>query len=132
MEASAISSMMALLREGHLAAVFQMFSFLKSQYNGVTVFDSTEPEIDQAQFPTEEQSATSCVLCKEDDPLNTPAPKGIGFTIRAFVDSNHVRDSITRLLRTGFIISSTALLSLFIQRNRGVVGHQFLVQSLLQ
>ena len=49
-----MTSTMARPCEGHLAAVFQMFSFLKSKRNGFTVFDPTEPEIDQIQFPTED------------------------------------------------------------------------------
>ena len=38
-----MASMMALPREGHLNFVFQMFSFLKINHNGVVAFDSTEP-----------------------------------------------------------------------------------------
>jgi len=104
MEVSAMASMMALPREGHLETVFRMFSFLKGKHNGVMVFDPTEPDIDQSQFPIEDWSATPYGPCKEDIPSNAPAPKGIGFTIRAFVDSDHAGDSITRRSRTGFII----------------------------
>ena len=39
METSALASMMALMREGHLDAVFHMFAFLKRKHNGVIVFD---------------------------------------------------------------------------------------------
>ena len=53
MESSAIASVMALFREGHLSAVLQIFSFLKSKHNGVKVFDPVENELDQTQFPTE-------------------------------------------------------------------------------
>ena len=55
-----MASVMALPSEGHLAAVFQMFSLLKSKHNEVTVFHPTEPEIDQTQFPTEDWSVTTC------------------------------------------------------------------------
>ena len=85
-----MASMMALPREGHLSVLFKMFSFLKSKHNGVTVFDPTEPEMDRTQFPTEDWSATHYGVCKEDVPLNAPAPRGIGFTMRAFFDSDHV------------------------------------------
>ena len=54
METSALASMMAMLREGHLKAVLQMFSFLKSKHNGVMVFDASEPDIDETQFKTED------------------------------------------------------------------------------
>ena len=36
--------------------------------------------------------------------MNAPPPRGIGFTMRAFVDSDHAGDSITRRSRTGFIV----------------------------
>ena len=65
-------SMMALIREGHLNIIFKMCFFLKSEHNGVTVFDPTEPEIDLNQFPTEDWSATPYGLYKEDVPLNAP------------------------------------------------------------
>ena len=68
------------------------------------VFDPTEPDIDQSQFPTEDWSATPYGPCTEDIPYNAPAPKGIGFTIRAFADSDHAGDSVTRRSRTGFIV----------------------------
>ena len=104
MEVSAMASMMALPREGHLETIFRMFSFLKTKHNGVMVFDPTEPDIDQSQFPTEDWSATPYGPCTEDIPYNAPAPKGIGFTIRAFADSDHAGDSVTRRSRTGFIV----------------------------
>ena len=64
MKVSAMASMMALPREGHLNTVFQMFALLKSKYNGVTVFNPTETDIDQSQFPTEDWSATPYGPCK--------------------------------------------------------------------
>ena len=104
MEVSAMASMMALPREGHLKVVFQMFAFLKSKHNGVMVFDPTEPDIDLSQFPSEDWSATPYGPCKEDIPSNAPPPRGIGFTMRAFVDSDHAGDSVTRRSRTGFMV----------------------------
>ena len=49
---------MALPCGGHLSEVLQMVSFLKIKHNGVAVFDPTEPEIDQTQFPNEDWSET--------------------------------------------------------------------------
>ena len=46
MEVSETDCMMCLPREGHLSVVFQMFLFLNSKNNSVTVFDITDPEID--------------------------------------------------------------------------------------
>ena len=88
--------MMALPREGHLDAVFHMFTFLKRKHNGVIVFDPTEPEIDINRFPREDWSATSYGECKEEISSNAPEPRGIAFTMREFVDSDHAGDMITR------------------------------------
>jgi hypothetical protein len=104
METSAMASMMALPRQGHLNAVFQMFAFLKSKHNGVMVFDPTVPTVDETKFPNEDWTATTYGTCSEELPPNAPTPRGIGFTMRAFVDSDHAGDSVTRRSRTGFII----------------------------
>ena len=98
-----MDSMVYLLSEGHLNVLFKIFSFLKRKHNGVTVFDPTDPEVDQTQFPTEDWSVTHYGLFKEDVPLNAPVPRGTYFTMRAFVDSDHAGDSINRSSRTGFI-----------------------------
>ena len=104
METSALASMMANPREGHLKEVFHMFSFLKTKHNGVMVFDPTEPDIDESQFAREDWSATAYGSCTEDIPPNAPTARGIGMTMRAFVDSDHAGDSITRRSRTGFFV----------------------------
>ena len=104
METSAMASMMALPRQGHLKVLFHMFAFLKQRHNGVMVFDPTEPDIDLTKFPNEDWTATAYRQCHEDIPLNAPKSRGIGFSMRAFVDSDHAGDSVTRRSRTGFII----------------------------
>ena len=98
-----MASMMALPREGHLAVVFNIFSLLKIKHNGVAVLDPAGPEIDQTQFPNEHWSATPFGPYKEDVPSSEPAPRGTGFAVRAFVDSDHADNSVTRHYRTGFI-----------------------------
>lgn len=54
MEVSAMASMMASPREEHLQQLFQTFSFLKAKYNGVMVFDSSEPNINRDLFIKED------------------------------------------------------------------------------
>ena len=81
-----------------------MQTFLKRNNNGVIVFDPNEPEIDINKFPREYWSATSYGECKEEIPSNSPEPRGIAFTMRAFVDSDHAGDMVTRQSRTGFLI----------------------------
>ena len=105
METSALASMMALPREGHLKALLQIFAFLKNKHNSLMVFDPTVPDIDESQFTLEDWAASEYGEQKEDLPPNMPTPRGIGFTMRAFVDSDHAGDSITRRSRTGFIVT---------------------------
>ena len=104
METSALASMMAMPREGHLAQVYRMFSFLRSHHNAVMVFDPTPPEIDSSSFTDEDWTTSAYGECKEEIPNNAPKPRGIGFTMRAFVDSDHACDTVTRRSRTGYII----------------------------
>jgi len=96
--------MMARPREGHLNALFHIFAFLKKRHNGVIVFDPTELKIDASKFKKEDWSATPYGICMEEIPKDAPEPFGLEFTMRAFVDSDHAGDSITRRSRTGFII----------------------------
>jgi hypothetical protein len=41
---------------------------------------------------------------KEEMPENMPVPRGLGFTMRAFVDADHATDSMTRKSRSGFLV----------------------------
>jgi hypothetical protein len=104
METSAMASMMAMPRQGHLEQLYHMFAYLKLKHNSSMVFDPTEPDIDDAQFIREDWSATVYGECKEEIPSNMPEPRGVGFTMRAFVDSDHAGELTTRRSRTGYII----------------------------
>ena len=77
METSAMASMMALPREGHLKTVFQMFAFLSGKHNGVMVFYPSEPDLDLSKISKEDWSATPYGRCHEDIPSNAPPPRGI-------------------------------------------------------
>ena len=81
-----------------------MFSFLKSHYNAVMVFDPTPPDLDESTFADEDQASSYYRECKEEIPTNAPKSRGIGFTIRAFVDSDHAADTITQRSRIGYLI----------------------------
>ena len=101
-QVSTMASMIALSHEGYLSAVLQMFYSLNSEHNGFTLFDPTNPEIDQTQFPTERWSETIYGTCKEDTTSNAPMSRGIGLTMRAFVYSEYAGDLFTRYSRTSF------------------------------
>ena len=104
MEVSTMASVMDLSREGHLAAVFQMISFLKSEHDWVALFDPLKSEIDQTDFLTERWSTTSYDPCKEDTPSNASVRRCMGFNVRAFVDSDHSSDWVSRLSKTDFSV----------------------------
>ena len=67
------------------------------------VFDPTEPDIDNSQFVRENWLASDYSEIKEELPTNAPQPKGIGFTMRAFIDYDHAGELTTHQSRTGFI-----------------------------
>ena len=96
--------MMASPREGHLNQLFHIFAYLKLKHNSELVLDPTILDIDDQEFPLEDWSHTPFGHAKETLPPNAPKPYGIGFIVRAFVDSDHAGDVITRRSRTGFII----------------------------
>ena len=91
-----MDSKMVLPHEGHLAAVFQTFSLLKRKYDGFSMFDPAEPEIDQTQFSIEDQSVTPCGPCEEDGPSSAPVSRCEGFAMRAFIGSEHSGVSVAR------------------------------------
>ena len=99
-----MASMIALPREGQLQQLYRMFAFLKCTHNSVMVFDHTEPEIDLSSFQHKDWSSTPYGECKEEIPGNVPEPRGLGFTIRSPVDSDHAGDCTTRRSRTCFIV----------------------------
>ena len=103
-EASMMASCMAMPRKGQLEQLFHMFAFLKNKHNSEMVFDPSEPNIDESLFPSEIWTDTVYGNCSEDIPTNAPEPRGFGFKMRAYVDSDHAGDAITRRSRTGFLI----------------------------
>ena len=103
-EASMMASYMASPRQGHLEQVYHRFAYLKLHHNCEMIFDPTEPEIDSSVFPEEDWSTSVYNGAKEVLPTNAPEPRGQGFVIRVFVDSDHAELELTRISRTGYII----------------------------
>jgi hypothetical protein len=72
------------------------------------VFDATEPEIDMTMFDKKDWSNTVYVPSdgeiKEALPTDMPKARGKGFIMRAYVDSDHAGDTVTRRSRTGYLI----------------------------
>ena len=104
-EASLLSSHMALPWEGHLLQLYQVFAFLKSHHNFEMVFDPSELEIDRSLFVRQDWAATVYGdSSKEELPANMPESRGQGFIMSAYVDSDHADDVATRRSRTGFLV----------------------------
>jgi hypothetical protein len=106
-EVSMLSSCLALPREGHLEQVFNVFAYLKKHHNALMIFDPREPGIDfDAHFPDQDWSYSTMgkMDMKEEIPPGMPTPLGQPFVIRAYVDSDHAGDQVTRRSRTGFIV----------------------------
>ena len=103
-EVSEMASMMALPREGHLDQLYHMFGYLNCKHNAEMVFDPTVPTFDKSCFKRDDWSHTTYTNATEKIADNIPPPRGLGFTIRAYVDADHAGNLITRRSRTGFIV----------------------------
>ena len=103
-EASIMASYMASPRQGHLEEVFHIFGYLKIHHNCEMVFDPSEPEIIDTDFPQEDWSTSVYDGVKESLPHNAPEERGQGFIIRTYVDSDHAGLELTRRSRTGFLV----------------------------
>ena len=104
-EASLLSSHMALPREGHLLQLYQVFAYLKSHHNFEMVFDPSELEIDRSLFVRQDWAATVYGDSLEEElPVNMPESRSQGFIINAYVDSDHAGNVATIWSRTGFLV----------------------------
>ena len=103
-EASMLASCLALPREGHLKQLYHVFAYLKAKHNAEMIFDPTEPDIDESKFQEEDWSSSVYADAKETLPSDMPEPRGFGFKIIAYVDSDHAGNEVTRRSRTGFMV----------------------------
>ena len=107
-ELSMMSSHLALPRKRHLEEVLHMFAYLKSHANSEMVFDPSRVEFDKALFPKKYWGysiyAQVASDSQEELPPDMPKPCGKGMDMRAYVDSDHAWDTVTRRSSTGFVI----------------------------
>ena len=105
---SMMSSSLALPRTDHLEQLYHIFLYLKKHHNTEMIFDPNELTIDEDLFEKQDWSNSVYVTddtdLKEALPGNMPKPRGLGMIMSAYVDANHAGDSVTRRLRTGFLI----------------------------
>ena len=100
---STLASHMAMLREGHLDALFDVFCYLKRKHNSRLVFDPTYPEIDWNNFMEHDWKHFYGDVT-EAIPPDAPEPRGKEVEIRMLVDSDHAGDKLTRRSRSGYFI----------------------------
>ena len=103
-EVSMMASHMALPRQGHLAQLFHMFAYLKKFHNSELVFDPSDRDIQYEIFSQQDWEASEFGSLEEEVPVDAPNPRGMGFTMVAYVDSDHAGEIVSRRSRTGFII----------------------------
>jgi hypothetical protein len=90
-------------REGHLEAVFHVFTYLALHHNTRIVVDPTRPSVDMGTFiKTDWKSMYGDV--KEMIPPDAHVPHGKDFDMRLFFYSDHAGEKFTRRSKTGFVI----------------------------
>ena len=99
-----LTSFMASPRQGHLDQVFHIFGSLKAKHNSEMIFDPTEPDINESDFPKEDWSSSVYNRVKGILPPNAPEHRGNGFIIRAYVDADHAGLETSRRSRSGYIV----------------------------
>ena len=120
LEVSMMSSHMAMPREGHLEQLFHIFSYLSKYHNTELVFDPSDPVIDESKYQRRDWTSSEFghLQGKRTFPPNAPAPRGLGFTIRAKVDADHGADTVTRRSRTGFLVYINSALVYFMSKKQ--------------
>ena len=92
LEASIMSSCVALSREDHLEMLYRIFTHLKKYHNTEIGFDPSEPIINKNDFERKDWSCSefsSEIKIERELHPRTPAPRGMGFTMLGKVDADH-------------------------------------------
>ena len=108
-EVSVLSQHQCQPREGHLAAVYRIFWYLKCKtkdISGRIVFDSAIPKIDEQIFTYSDPETWKEFYpdAQESLPPNAPPPRGKDVRIASYVDADHAGNLVTRRSHTGIII----------------------------
>ena len=68
------------------------------------MFDPSDIELYYEAFHRQDWESIEFGLLSEEILLDAPKSHGMGFTMLAYVDSDHAGEVITRRYRTGFIL----------------------------
>ena len=102
-EVSTPASHLALPREGHLDALFQIYAYLKKRHNSHIVLDPTYLNEPQGEF-IECNWREFYGNVKEPIPPNAPRPLGKEVDLRLYTDLSHADDKLTRRSHTGYFV----------------------------
>ena len=103
LEASLISSHLALPREVHLDKLFHIFVYLNWKHRARMIFDPTYPSIYNDGLPRHDWEKHYGEV-KEVIPTNAPVSRGKGFDMIGYVHADLAGDKVIRRSRTGFVI----------------------------
>ena len=104
-EVTALSSSLAMPRQGHLDAALHVFAYLKKDPSRWLLMDPTLPGEFQGTSPWIDSDWTDFYPdAKEELPPDMPKPRGKYVTITCFVDADHASNRLTRRSHTGIII----------------------------
>jgi len=98
-----LSAHNALPREGHLEAVYHVFSYLKGHENSRLVFDPAYPDIDDKRFRVSDWSVFY-PEANDELPPHMPEPRGFPVEVTCFVDADHAGNLLTRRSQSGILI----------------------------
>lgn len=103
LEVALLSAYLASPREGHLEAVFHIFSYLKHHPKRRIAFDPDHPHIRESRFMTHDwgefyRNAAEAI------PPNAPPPRGKPVSTHCFVDADNAGNTVTRRSQMGILI----------------------------
>ena len=99
-EVSMLAAFSCAPREGHLAAIFHMFAYLKTHERSKQVMDPTPINHD----PHPVYDWQDFYKCEEVIPPDMPEPRGKPVQTTTYADSDHAGDLISRRSRSGVLI----------------------------
>jgi Reverse transcriptase (RNA-dependent DNA polymerase) len=102
-ETALMSSYNARPRHGHLAAVLDIFAYLKRFPQGGIVLDPGQPRYDRSGFIDYDWTDIYGAM-SEELPPRMPEPLGAPLTMSCFVDADHAENLVTRRSHTGIVI----------------------------
>jgi len=120
-EASMLASFSACPREGHLDAVFHMYSYLKCHDRSTLVFDDSYVVFTNDDPSQDQDWSDFYPDAKEAIPPNAPEPRGKPVQLTSFVDSDHAGDTVTRRSRTGVLIYANRSPILWYTKKQGSI-----------